>query len=184
MRKIKIAPIMIAALFVAPVINVGENQTGLSPLKVDVLEGNASANETDRYFLNDTLSININITNDVGREFFIPRFLYATVIIMRDKDNVPLSPILSFFKRLIPVRMFPFGKNKANMRVDVTSEGNKVLNITMDYEVTNDTAQENLTMHLFVMGMLPGNINGLGEKLPIVAYKQINLIDVVYDFPE
>jgi len=213
MRKIKITPIIVATLFitsafailsaaaelegnieveikelvglVVPKINLSVNQTDLSPLKVDVEEGNESNNEPDRYYLNDTLSIKINVTDNSYRDgFILPRYLFATVFIMRDKDSVPLSPLKTFFKRLIPVKMFPLGKSKNKMRVDVTSKGDKYLNITMGYEVKNDTKQENLTMHIIVMGMFPGWITGSGEKQPIVIYKKVNLIDVVYDIPE
>ena len=123
MKKIKIATVMIATLFitsavatmagagelngeidveifqwvglVAPEINIDENQTGLSPLKVDVIEGNETI--PNKYYLNDTLSIKINVTDSSGRNnFIIPRFLLGSVWLVRDKSNI-LKPNYCIF---------------------------------------------------------------------------------------
>jgi len=209
MKKIKIATVMIATLFitsavatmagagelkgeidveifqwvglVAPVINLDVNQTGLSPLKVDVIEGNETI--PDKYYLNDTLSIKVNVTDSSGRKgFILPRLLFGSVFLVREKKNIPTTPLLSYFQRLIPIRMLPFGQNK--VKIDVSSEGDKYINISMGYKITNTTLKENLTLHIVVMGMFPGNSNGIGETLPIVSYKKVNLIDVEYAIPE
>lgn len=78
--------------------------------------------------------------------------------------------------------MSPFSLKQSG-RVVVT-EGDTYLNVTMGYEIQNGTTSENLTMHILTIGLLPGNTNGLGEKLPIIEHKKVNLKEVTYDYPE
>ncbi len=174
---------------VKPRINVDENQTDLT-LSVEVVEGNASANESDQYYVNDTLSINVNVTSGTDRTFLVPRYAFGSAIIMRNIAEIEIFPIFGFlgllgdgpglFKRLFPVIATPLSNG---MRVDVTSEGAKLMNISLNYWIDNETTSENLTMHLYTIGFLPGNVNGIIDGIPIIDHKVINL-EVAYDFPE
>ncbi|RLF50268.1 MAG: hypothetical protein DRN24_06825, partial [Thermoplasmata archaeon] len=57
--------------------------------------------------------------------------------------------------------------------------GEKSDNITVNlsYSISNMTFEngENLTMHIWVMGFLPGNVNGVIKGLPIIGHKVVNL---------
>ena len=168
---------------VVPEYNIADNQEGLS-FKVDKIG--------DRYFLNDTLSIKIKVTDNSGRDeirFLIPRYLYTSIFIVRDMSKIPLFPLIGFpgireglLQRLVPIRITPFSLKDKTGRVDVT-KGNTSINITMNYELQEGVTSENLVMHIFTMGLLPGNTNGIGEKLPIIAHKKVNLSEVTYNFP-
>lgn len=164
---------------VRPRINLIDNQS--VNLAVRKVEGNKSANETDKYFLNDTLEINLSKTGDTGREFFIfPRAVVANVILARKFTDVDALPLLGFFKRLFPVKKVVSATVIAGIIFSKQEDDN--VSIAMDYEIANGTLQENLTMHIAVMGFLPGSINGL-EMLSIVDYKTVNL-EVYYEYPE
>ncbi len=210
MSKIKIMSILVATLFVctavasmsgaeeidgrieveisqwiglvSPVINITENQTGLS-LKVDRIEGNASLNETETYRVNDTLSIKINVTDNSGRgelPFFVSRSVFASVIILNADTGI--TPLIGFLKRYIRARVSPFSLRGENGRIDVRN-GDTLLNVTMNYPIENNTMMENMTMHVTVMGFIPGNINGL-DGIPIISHMKINLKEVTYVYPE
>jgi len=209
MSKIKILSILVATLFVCsavasisgaeeidgnieveisqwiglvtPILNITENQTGLS-LKVDKIEGNVSANETDTYRVNDTLSIKINVTDNSERgdtPFLIPRSVFTSVIVLN--DDTGLFPLRGFLKRFIRARVSPFSL-AGEGRVDVRY-GDVLLNVSMDHFIENGTMMENMTMHITVMGVLPGNINGL-DGIPVIQHMKINLDEVTYVYPE
>jgi len=199
MSKIKILSILVATLFVcsavasisgaeelegrieveitqwiglvSPVINVTENQTGLS-LKVDVDE-NGSAT------VNDNLTIKINVTDNSNRgelPFFLPRLMFASVFVINNDAKI-MPELLGYFGRLIRARVSPL---KGRVRVD---DGDTLLNVSMNYRIDNTTLMENMTMHIIVMGFIPGNINGL-DGIPIISHMKVNLGAVAYDYPE
>lgn len=163
---------------VAPRIELEENQT-FAPLNVEV-DGNST-------FVNDTLSIKLNVTDDRENRMF-PRFMLAMVLISRDLTDIPILPLLGlgflgsgpgYLKRLIPVRMLPNPLTGEGI-IDVSTE--EYLNISMNYEISNDTVSENLTMHIFTIGFPMGDVNGyMGIK--IIDHMQVNLKDVTYDIP-
>jgi len=160
---------------VSPVINITENQTGLS-LNVD-LDENGTAT------VNDTLSIKINVTDNSERgdiPFILPRTVFTHVLILN--DDTSLLPLRGFLNRFIRAKVTPFSlKNKAG-RIDVRN-GDTMLNISMKYSIANTTMMENMTMHVTVMGFLPGNINGL-DGIPVIQHVKINLNEVAYVYPE
>jgi hypothetical protein len=53
----------------------------------------------------------------------------------------------------------------------------------MNYEVLEGITSEDLTMHIFPMGMIPGNTNGIEVRLPFIKHKKVNLTAVEYNFP-
>lgn len=135
------------------------------------------------YVIEDELIINLNIQDTSGRDSFIfPRSLICPVLLVRDPKDVKLMPILGYFKRLIPVRVLMKSEHVANSLF-----GEKVDNITIpiSYSISNETynegnGTENMTLHLFTMGFLPGDQNGIDEKLPILEHIKINL-EILYD---
>ena len=166
---------------VTPILNITENQTGLT-LKVDRIEGNASANESDTYRVNDTLSIKINVTDNSERgdiPFLMPRSVFASVIILN--ADTGLFPLIGFLKRFIRARVSPFSLGGEG-RINVLG-GDTLLNVSMSYPISNTTIMENMTMHVIVMGVLPGNINGL-DGIPIISHVKVNLKEVTYVYPE
>jgi len=156
---------------VAPTINLEENQSLTLNVEVE------TEDDTTTYFVNDTIQINLNVNREEGSErtLIFPRGLLYSVIVTR---KVAIS---EWFKG---VKIFPIRQllGAATVVKGVLS-GNATdsINITAQYTINEDRYNngENLTMHLFVMGMIPGDIDGLSDKIPIVDYKKIN-IDVNY----
>ena len=74
-------------------IALEENQT-FGPLHVE--------DDNGTLYVNDTLSIKLNVTDDKENRMF-PRFMFALVFIIRDPETVKISPIFTYLKRLIPV---------------------------------------------------------------------------------
>jgi hypothetical protein len=77
------------------------------------------------------------------------------------------------------VRLFP-AKAIGRVRIVDSIYGEKQDNITIDlsYSVSNSTYKagcENLTMHVFIMGLLSDNINDISDELPIIQYDMVYL---------
>jgi hypothetical protein len=87
---------------------------------------------------------------------------------------------MNIFNRLFPIREFIKSKNV----VDSMLGGEKDTNLTIpvNYEISQDTfnTSENLTMHIYLMGFMPGEANGLSDNIPIIAHKAITL-EVTYE---
>ena len=154
---------------VSPRIQLEENQT-FGPLNVE--------DDNGTLYVNDTLSIHLNIT-DVVENRYLPRFMLTSVVIIRDPTTVKLVPILTYLKRLIPVRMIPNPLTKQGL-IDVSAEN--YLNISMNYIVNETVASENMTMHIFVMGFPMGDVNGF-YGIKFVDHMKVNLRDVTYNIP-
>lgn len=159
--EVEITPDFLA--LVQPKINLTENQS--VTFKVE--------NKGNQSFVNDTLTINLSrIGNESEKEtFFIQRAVFVGVVLARKFADIKIMPIAGFFQRLFPV------KQVASATLIPGKLGNETVascvNISINYEIDNTTASENLTMHIIAIGFLPGG----GE------YKKINL-SVTYDLPE
>jgi len=160
---------------VKPRIQLDENQTGIT-LATEFYE------RTNYTMVNDTLSIKIDVTDNSRREtFLIPRFVFASVVIIR--KEAPIFPLLGlmgngpgYLTRLIPVKQFLVKSEISD------SEGEHCINVTMNYWIGNKTnyiKSENLTMHLFTVGFFPGDVNGL-ENIHFVDHKVVNLKEISY----
>jgi len=134
------------------------------------------------YIVEDQLKININANDQSGRAAFIPfilpRLIFYKVIVSRDLSYAISLPKYtgSLIKRLFPINA-PFGqKNVVNTLGGSTAANN--ISINVYYKLTKDIYLngENLTLNIFIMGFLPGNVNGiLGGKIPIINHEIINL---------
>ena len=201
MKKIKILAMLIVAMFgavtvagayeindgsidaeikewigiVYPTINL-VNQTNMPILVSRTLNDTNYTN-----FVNDSLVLPLNITDNTGREsFLLPRTMFYMVLLIRDGE--PLLPILSYFRRLIPVRKF------GSVSVVNSTLGPRAANITipLKYGISNDTFNEgeNMTVKVFAMGFLPGAVNGAIEGIPLIAKAEFSLIDIDYQEQE
>jgi len=197
MNKIKITSIMIVAMFIGmgAASICGAKETLNGEMKVEVSEwmgivspkidfGNQSVtfnaeketvdNETV-YNVNDTLKINLNITDNSGRNTYIlPRSMFCSVIMYRKPIEAKLFPLMGILSRLFPVRQLLKSANVVNSTLGGKKDNN--ITISLKYTVTNDTFNnggENLSMMVYVIGFLPGDINGGG--LSIIAHKTITL---------
>lgn len=132
-------------------------------------------NETS-YVVEDILSIPLNVTTETERDnFLFPRSIFYSVITTRSIKDAKLLPIAGLIKRIFPV-FVPFAT--ANVIGGSLGEKDEYLNITLNYPISNVTylkGSENLTMHIFVMGFLPGEVNGVADSLPIIDHKTITL---------
>jgi hypothetical protein len=134
------------------------------------------------YMVEDVLQIPLNVTNETGRENFVfPRSIFCSVIMRRPLlgNIMPMLPISNMIKRLFPV-FKPL--QTVNVLGGTLGAADDMLNITISYPISNVTFEEgeNLTMTIVAMGFLPGEVNGVGEKLPIVDHKTITL-EVTYE---
>lgn len=162
-----------------------ENQTVTFLVNVTTTPDGNPDNAT--YKVEDKLKINLDIIDrDTRESFILPRSLFFGYILARDIENVPLLPLFGdhgFFNRLFPVKKL---FNSVNI-VNSTLAGGRINNISipMNYKINNATFNngdsfENMTLHLYTMGFLPGNTNGLSEKIPIIAHMKIKL-KIEYD---
>ena len=199
MNKIKkIVSFMIVSLFISmsAASIVGAEETLNGHIKIDVcewmgvvypevsLKENQSVNfsvdvvgEGDNvtYTVNDSLRINLNITDTSNRSnFILPRSMFYSIVVCRKLSDIKFS-LFGLLDRLFPVRVLFKSVNV----VDSLLGGDKSDNITVDlsYSISNATFEngENLTMHIWVMGFLPGNVNGVIKGLPIIDHKVVSL---------
>ena len=147
-----------------------DNQSITFQVNVTDDEGNIT------YIVEDELYIELNSTDNSGREQFImPRSVFYSVIATRNMFDVGLLPIMSIFNRMFPIRELIKSKNV----VDSMLGGEKDTNITIpvNYEISEETfnAGENLTVHICAMGLMPGETNGLSSSIPVIVHKVITL---------
>lgn len=162
---------------VSPVINITEDQENQTvTFLVNVTEDPENP-ENSTYDVEDELRINLTITDESGRaSFLLPRSLIYGYIFVRDPSTVPIRPIFGYLKRLFPVRKLLNSVPVADTLLGSSKADN--ITIPISYSLANTTYEagsENMTLHIFTMGFLPGNSNGFSEKLPIVDHVKINL---------
>lgn len=153
---------------VYPQINL-ENQSVTFEVET-ITEGDETA-----YYVNDTLIINLDITNESNRTFIFPRALFYSIIMKRSLANIKILPLRGLFKRIFPV-FKPFGtENVVDSILGKNMTGS--INLSINYEIDEETFNngEELTLTLYTMGFLPGDLDGLSEKVPFIAKKQITL---------
>lgn len=146
--------------------------------------------DNNLYIVEDELIINLSLIDESNRAAFVlPRFMFYRVVLVRDIGNAIALPkkFGGLFSRLMPVKVAFGSVGVAN----TLTGGSGATNITIkvNYQITNETYNqgkgfENLTLRIFTMGFLPGNINGIGGlfegKLPIIDFKAVSL-DIDYD---
>ena len=169
---------------VSPIINQAiESQINQTvTFEVDVNEADAEP-ENHTYIVNDSLVINLNINDQSERSlpllpFLSPRLVFYRVIIARGiLDVLELPRKFGLLDRFFPVRV-PL----SSVGVVDTLRAVKDTNITIPikYNIVNETFHgfENLTMHISVMGFLPGDVNGFSlqdAQIPIINKKEVNL---------
>jgi len=160
---------------VTPKINLTEeqmNQTVTLMVNVTIDSENP---DNSTYIVEDKLKINLDINNEANRSFILPRSVVYGILLVRDKSKITVRPIFGYLRRLVPVRaLFKTAKVVDSLL------GKKVDNITVPikYSISSATYEnltENMTLHIYTMGFLPGNSDGISQKLPIIDHKKINL---------
>jgi len=130
--------------------------------------------ENESYWeVNGTISISLNIMDNSEREnFLFPRTLMYSALLVR--NDVKLLPLAGAFKRIFPV--IEIGKSINVVNSQFGENKSDTIEIPVQYTMANDSVieTENMTLYLVVMGMLPGDVNGVGG-LKIVEYKKIAL---------
>ena len=210
MKKMKIISLTIAVMLVSIVVAsiAGAERTLEGNVEVEV-EGpsgivNADLNitnnqsvtigvdiETDgeniTYSVNDTLIINLDAIDTSGRATFVlPRSLLYSSVISRGIFDVKMMPILSLFGRLFPMLKLYSAVNVVDSLLG-GKEGNNIT-INLDYKISNTTYLdgENLTLNLFVMGFIPGEITGSSDgaiPIPLPGYmgREVINLEVTYE---
>ena len=192
MKKMKIAAILIGAMFVglattsvtgvelgteisvtidkfiglvSPSITAQEEES--IALGVDVNESCPDRNVANySYVVNDKITINIGYTDLSNREAFIlPRLMFYRVAAMRDFADRDDG------KGKLLDKLFPIKVGFGQVGVVNTTGGKpraEYINISVRYQITNETynqsieSSETFTLRIFTMGFLPGNVNGIG----------------------
>lgn len=161
---------------VAPKINITEAQVNQSvKFMVNVTEYPEDP-ENNTYNVTDELRINLTIADATNRaSFLLPRSIVYSFLLVRDKSKIESRPIFGYLKRLIPVK-------ELFKRVKVVDSllGKKGSNITVPLEFsisasTYENLTENMTLHIYTMGFLPGDADGISGKIPIIDHRIINL---------
>ena len=127
----------------------------------------------DSYWeINSSIDISLNITDNSGREnFWLPRSVMYTAILVR--KDIKILPLIGLFKRMVPVR--ELFKTVNVVESQLGENMTDTISIPVQYNVYNDTlGPETMTLHLFVMGILPGDVNGI-DGIKVVEYKAIEL---------
>lgn len=157
---------------VSPKIEFG-NQNVTFDVEKETVENETFCN------VNDTLKINLNITDNRsgGRKFILPRSMFYSIIMYRKPIEAlfPLFPLSKMLSRIFPVKQLLKSVNVVNSTLGGKRDNN--ITIPLKYTITNETFNkkgEKLSMMVYVMGFLPGDINGI-KGLPIIAHKTITL---------
>jgi len=147
---------------VTPVIDL-ENQSVII---------NANLGENETYYVNDTIEIDINLTDNTGRDnYILPRSMFYSILVVRQAEITFGFDILS---RMFPVRSF------GSINVVDSMLGNNItdkITLPLDYKISNTTYDdgEEMTMHIMVMGFLPGDTCDDPCRPPIIDYRKITL---------
>lgn len=169
---------------VNPTIDINES------VSVNFLVNVTEQNNKTINHVTDKLVIPINLKDSLGRSLVFSRSLAYTIVITRDFRDVIGRRILrknaypgadSFFKRLCPVvatGIVPI------IDSSLGKDGVNSLNISLNYHIANETRinGEKLTMHIAVMGVLPGRHEVSIPEIPrdtFYHYMKISL-DVSY----
>jgi len=134
---------------------------------------NADLGVNNTYDVDDTINIDINITDKTNRtSFILPRTMFYSILIVRKAE---ITWGFDLFSRMFPVHVV----NSTNV-VDsmIGAETSSSITIPLKYTISNTTYDdgEEMTMYIMVMGLLPGDTNGgpFG-LLPIIDFKRITL---------
>jgi hypothetical protein len=125
--------------------------------------------------VNETISINLDINDDTGREtFFFPRsMVYSAILIRKEAKIMPIFPIGNLFRRFFPV--IQLGKSVNVVESQIGENKSDIIEIPVQYTIQNDSiATENMVLHLLVMGILPGDLNGI-NMTKVIEHKAIDL---------
>jgi len=169
---------------VTPRVNLTEEQMNQSATFMVNVTLDPENPENSTYIVEDELKISLDITNEANRSFILPRSVVYNILVVRDKSKVESRPIFGYLRRLIPVRaLFKTAKVVDSLL------GKKVDNITvpMKFSISSSTYEnltENMTLHIYTMGFLPGDSDGVSQKLPILDHKKINLQVTYVEKPE
>lgn len=151
-----------------PKINLNDQSISFKA-ELETLGDNAT------YHVNDTLIINIDSTIITKRTSVLPRSIFYTAFLKRSLTFKNILPLGSLFSRLFPM----FNKfGSTNLLKGYIGENiSDSIRLTVDYIIDEETfnSGEILTFTFYVMGFLPGDLNGLAEQMPIITSKAIKL---------
>jgi hypothetical protein len=204
MNKMKIIPMLVIAMFlsiafpttgtaaelegtidvsvsgfiglVTPIINLTETQGVSFVVNITESEGNYT------YQVEDNLTIELRYVNENSRSipFIWKRSLGYSALLIRDKNFIEKKPIIGYLRRLIPVH--PLLKSVPVVNSTLFKSRAEKLVIPVKYTITasvweNSTlgVYENMTFYINTMGLLPGDVDGMSQKVPILDLKKVNL---------
>jgi len=152
---------------VYPQINL-ENQSIEFEVEVTT-DGDATT-----YRVNDTLIIDLNVNQDDNRTYIFPRSVFFSAFMRRSLALRDIFPLRGLINRLFPVMKF---FKSVNVVKGMLGDADQSINMSLDYAISNTTFEsgENLTLSLYVMGFLPGDLNGLSEDIPIITQEKVIL---------
>lgn len=198
MNKLKISAILIVGLFVGMSTATAVTMTGKIQNNVETYVGlvyptilieNQTVNlnveiegtgDNMSYFVNDTLVIPVNnsAAGSADHKYLLPRSAYYGIFVTRKLTEV-LRTILDGSGIKLKEKLLPAMAIGGIKVVDsLLGEADDHINVSLQYHITQDQflEGENLTMYVYMMGFLPGEVNGLiGEGFPLVAHSKITL---------
>ena len=131
----------------------------------------------DTYTIDCNMTINLDIVDNSGRDtFYFSRGVVYSVIIFR--KGAKLFPLLGFVNRLVPhIELFK-SAHVVDSQFGGGNQKQNCINISLNYDLPNNetyTNGEELTMNILVMGIFPGDVNGIADDLPIIDHKTVTL---------
>ena len=149
---------------------------------ITLLVNVTDVNGTLKYRVQDKLVIDVNSTDNSGRaqQFILPRTVFYSIFVSRSLADAGIMPFRGLINRLLPSYVLLKSANVVN---SMMGDKNDNITIPMNYAISGDqfNNSENFTMTMFVMGFMPGEVNGLAAGMPIIAQKKITLT-VDYDY--
>lgn len=131
----------------------------------------------DTYTIDCNMTINLDIVDNSGRDtFYFSRGVVYSIIIFR--KDAELFPLQGFVNRLVPhIELFK-SVHVVDSQFGGGNQKQNCINISLNYDLPNNETFDNgeeLTMHIFVMGIFPGDANGIADDLPIIDHKILAL---------
>lgn len=148
---------------ITPSINLSENQT----LQVNVEKG-----ENETYYVNSTLQIEVEVIGNASRLFLFGRSIMSAISIIKEEKSI--LPLRGLLQRWFIGKLLTVSKTNVDKELGVNETG-RYIEIPLYYEIDNETEMENVSMHILVWGMFPGNAYPGLDRVSIIEYAKLNL---------
>jgi len=124
------------------------------------------------YTVNDSIIINLDIDDNTGKDSYIfsRSVIFGALLIRKPVVNLKVG---GFLRRMFAAK--PVLKIISVVNATIGANKTTQIEIPVNYTIAKETLEdEDMTLHVMTMGMLPGDINGV-EGLHVIDYKKVTL---------